>query len=77
MRVKGENVTSKTIAGLAYSKDKKEKPFKRPSFTRFIAALSLGTVAIVALAQSTGRSEYWPKLKPDAKPLTEWFSDVP
>ena len=34
---------------------------KRPAITSFIAALSLGTVALVALAQiRRGRPDYWP-----------------
>jgi len=45
-------------------KGKKEKRLKRPAITSFIAALSLGTVALVALAQSGGRPDYWPPIKP-------------
>jgi CxxC motif-containing protein (DUF1111 family) len=52
---------------------------KRPSITNLIAASLLATFALVAPAQTpaTGRPSYWPAIRSDVTPLTEWFSDVP
>lgn len=53
---------------------------KRPSVTRFVAALVMGTFALVALAQelATLRAPFWPLLSSKSKASPdEWFSDVP
>jgi hypothetical protein len=51
---------------------------KRPAISRFVAALVLGAVALVALAQEaiTSRAPYWPALK-GTPMLQEWYSDIP
>lgn len=56
---------------------------KRPSVWNLIASLLLGTVALVALAQSpvVERPSFWPRLNNTPNPpvvtLSEWYSDVP
>ena len=56
---------------------------KRPSVWNLIASLLIGTVALVALAQSpvVERPAFWPKLNNTPNPpvvtLSEWYSDVP
>ena len=53
---------------------------KRPSITSFVAALLLGTIALVALAEEPlpVPPPWWPATKQNILPVVkEWYSDLP
>lgn len=50
---------------------------KRHVIASLAVAVFLATAALVALAQSTGRPAYWPKIQSGPPTVDEWFSDVP